>query len=107
MRDLTGPRYLLSAAVAGAMLLLSVSSWGGASTPLANAVERQDKECVRSLLDSRADVHSAQPDGMTPLHWAAHLDDFETAKLLVKAGTTVKAENQYGVTPLSLACVNG
>jgi ankyrin repeat protein len=44
---------------------------------------------------------------MTALHWAAHLDDLETAKLLINAKANVNATNCYGVTPLSLACVNG
>jgi ankyrin repeat protein len=70
-------------------------------------VEHQDRERIRALLGEHADVNLAQPDGMTSLHWAAHLDDMETAKQLVEAGANVKAENRYGVTPLSLACVNG
>ena len=41
------------------------------------------------------------------LHWAAHLDDLETAKLLLKSGAHAAATNRYGVTPLSLACANG
>jgi ankyrin repeat protein len=44
---------------------------------------------------------------MTALHWAAHHNDLETAKLLVNAGADVKAVNRYKVTPLSLACTNG
>jgi hypothetical protein len=44
---------------------------------------------------------------MTALHWAAFKDDLETSELLVRAGANVKAANRYGVTPLSLACVNG
>ena len=52
-------------------------------------------------------MNQAQADGMTALHWAAHRDDLETAKLLVNAGADVKAANRYGVTPLSLACTNG
>jgi ankyrin repeat protein len=50
-------------------------------------------------------VNAPQADGMTALHWAAYLDDLETAKLLVSANA--KATNRYGVTPLSLACQNG
>ena len=38
---------------------------------------------------------------------AAYQDELETARLLLKAGASVKAENRYGLTPLSLACVNG
>ena len=52
-------------------------------------------------------MNQAQVDGMTALHWAAHHDDLETAKLLVDAKADVKAANRYGVTPLSLACTNG
>ena len=44
---------------------------------------------------------------MTALHWAAHHDDLETAKLLIASRADVKAANRYGVTPLSLACTNG
>jgi ankyrin repeat protein len=44
---------------------------------------------------------------MTALHWSAYQDDLETAELMVRAHASVKAENRYGVTPLSLACTNG
>jgi len=39
---------------------------------------------------------------------AVRHDDVETAGSLIRAsGANVKATNRYGVTPLSLACVNG
>jgi ankyrin repeat protein len=41
------------------------------------------------------------------LHWAAYHDRADAAKLLLAAGAGAKAENRYGVTPLSLACTNG
>jgi ankyrin repeat protein len=47
------------------------------------------------------------PDGTTPLHWAAHRDDLAAAKRLLQSGADVKAVNHFGVTPLSLACTNG
>src|SRR5262249_48218336 len=34
-------------------------------------------------------------------------DDLETADLLILAGANANAANDYGVTPLSLACTNG
>lgn len=46
-------------------------------------------------------------DGATPLHWAAHSDDLATADRLIRDGADVNAANEYGVTPLSLACTNG
>ena len=52
-------------------------------------------------------MNASQPDGMTALHWAVYLDDFETAKVLVGAKANVNATNRYGVKPLTLACQNG
>jgi uncharacterized protein len=43
----------------------------------------------------------------TPLHWAAHRDDLQTAERLIHEGANPNAANEYGVTPLQLACTNG
>jgi ankyrin repeat protein len=88
-------------------LLLAATANAAADSPLADAAEQSDRGAIRSLLKQHADVNAAQVDGMTALHWAAYLDDLESAKLLVKAGANVKATNRYGVTALSLACANG
>jgi ankyrin repeat protein len=88
---------------------LSVASLAAAAGDrrLVEAVEKRDKEAVRSLLKQHADVNATQADGATALAWAAHWDDLETADLLIRAGAHVNAANDYGVTPLSLACTNG
>ena len=44
---------------------------------------------------------------MTALHWAAHLDDLEAARLLLRAGANVSAATAFGVTPMRLAATNG
>jgi ankyrin repeat protein len=74
---------------------------------LIEAVKRADKVAVRALLQQRVDVNRPEADGMTALHWAARLDDVETADLLIRAGANVKAATRYGVLPLSLASANG
>ena len=92
------------------VLCLAVYSLGVAaqSKPLIDAVKHADAEGVRALLrQARIDVDAAESDGMTPLHWAAHLDDAETAALLTHAGANVNAPNAFGVTPLWLASTNG
>jgi len=89
------------------VLLASGPAVDGADAPLADAAERADWAGIRTLLGRRVDPNGAQVDGMTALHWAAQLDDLETAKLLVDAGADVKAANRYGVTPLAAACTNG
>jgi len=89
---------LLSASVLGAT---------GSHSQLIEAIQKADKTAVRSALQQHADVNEPEPDGTTALHWAVRLDDLETADLLIRAGANVKAATRYGVTPLSLACVNG
>ncbi len=88
--------------------LLCISSWAvaGSDLRLIDAVRTGDKDTVRSLLQERADVDTAQGDGATALSWAVYRDDLETAELLIGAGANVNAANDYGVTPLSLACTN-
>jgi ankyrin repeat protein len=53
------------------------------------------------------DVNGPQADGATALHWTAHWDDLEMVKLLITARANVNAVDEYSVTPLSLACING
>ena len=77
-----------------------------AASPLADAVEKNDLAAVRALIPD-TDVNAAQVDGMTALHWAVHHDDLATAKALIAAKANPRAENRYGVRPLSLACTNG
>jgi ankyrin repeat protein len=74
---------------------------------LVDAVKRQDKASVRTLLRQRADVNAQQPDGATALHWAVHWEDVETAELLIRAGANVNAVNDLGVTPLTMAAASG
>ncbi len=73
---------------------------------LVAAAKKGDKEAVRSLLEQKVDVNSAQPDGATALAWAAYRDDLETTELLIQAGADANAANVNGITPLSLACSN-
>lgn len=85
----------------------SLSTAFAAESRLADAVEKSQGANIRALLKEAADVNAPQADGMTALHWAARLDDLETAKLLVQANADVSAMNRYGITPLFLACQNG
>src|SRR4051794_20352 len=95
-------RYLLPL-----LFLATHASADRPASPLADAVEKQDRPRIQALLKNHADVNAAQVDGMTALHWAADLDELDTAKRLVAAHADVNAANRYGVKPLSLACVTG
>lgn len=99
--------WMPGACLCGLMVLLAAlaSKSFAANSPLADAAEKSDRATLRSLLKQRANVDAPQADGMTALHWGAHRDDLETARLLADASVAVT--NRFGVTPLSLACQNG
>src|SRR5438552_4019097 len=56
---------------------------------LPDAAMHSDRAAVRTLLQQKADVNAAQPDGMTALHWAVRQNDLETTRLLMGAGAKV------------------
>jgi len=74
---------------------------------LVDAAKGGDRLAVISLLQQKADVNSAEPDGTTALSWAVRQDDIEMVDRLIRAGANVKAANRYGITPLYLAALNG
>jgi ankyrin repeat protein len=96
----------LSWSVCGLVSVASLFAAGG-DFRLAQAVEKQDKETVRSLLKQRVDVNAHEPGGAPALIWAAHWDDLETAELLLAAGADVNASSVFGDTALWEACNNG
>src|SRR5262245_1661075 len=77
---------------------------------LVEAVKSRDASRAQTLLTARprrVDPNAKQPDGATALHWAAHWDDERLVDLLIQAGADVNVTNDYGVTPLAVACENG
>ena len=94
-------------AVAAVMLWAGVVPAAAADGPLFDAVEAGDASAVERLLADGVSVQTAEIDGTTALHWAAHHDRLRIAGLLLDAGAAVDAANRYGVTPLALASVNG
>lgn len=94
----------------GLTLMLTSASLGFAAAlnaPLADAVQRGDRQAVVSLLKKNADVNAPQSDGATALHWAAYMNDAEAMALLLRAGAKVTVRNDLGVTPLALAAQQG
>ena len=90
-----------------AILCASIAAAGAVDAPLIDAVRAGNTVAVRMLLADGAGVQTAEIDGTTSLHWAAHHDRLEIAGLLLAAGAPVDVTNRYGVTPLALASVNG
>jgi ankyrin repeat protein len=89
------------------LFLFGATAAAAASSEVADAAMRGDREAVRAALARKADVNAAQVDGTTALHWAAERDDVELAELLLTVGARVSARTREGVTPLQLAAING
>jgi ankyrin repeat protein len=88
-------------------LLLGATAAHAATTEVADAAMRGDREAVRAAIARRADVNLPQVDGSTALHWAVDRDDLEMVDALLRAGATVTARTREGVLPLQLAAING
>lgn len=87
--------------------VVSAATLGNAPSKLLDAVKTGDRNSAIALIQQKADINAAEPDGTTALMWASRRDDLDLADRLIKAGADPKPANRYGVTALSLACLNG
>src|SRR5580700_4927891 len=100
----------LQFAISSLLVIASVVTAHGAGPDLRviEAVKAGNRDAVRLLLKGPGtSVNAAEADGTTGLHWAVRADDLETVRLLLRAGADAKTVNRYGVSPLSLAAMNG
>jgi ankyrin repeat protein len=95
--------------LAGVVLSLAIGAKAADLTypPIIEAAKNSDNAALRSLIQKKADVNVAEPDGTTALHWASYRDNLEAADLLIRAGAKVNSANDLGVTPLWPASENG
>jgi len=91
-----------------ALIFCALLSRAYAQAPLADAAQQGDQAIVRQLLQHKANLNAAQPDGMTALHWAATRDDVPLAKMLLAAGAQTSPKTRLGeFTPLLIASKRG
>ena len=74
---------------------------------LIEAVQNRDHSQIKALMKQPIDLDITQPNGTTALAWAVHLQDHAIAKLLLTAKVNVNTRDEYGDSPLTLACFNG
>jgi ankyrin repeat protein len=72
-------------------------------TRLHVAVDRQDYDTLRSLLQARAKIDASARNGMTPLHLAARAGDLESVRLLTEAKGSLDLKDKSGLTPVQMA----
>ena len=92
-----------------ATLLVTVACFAAGDARLIDAVKRRDSRMVATLIEQGAAVSGQLADGSTALAWAVYGGDKRVAQMLLKAGAgvTVNMANDYGETPLTLACLTG
>ena len=76
---------------------------GEGGSALADRIQSGDRRAALAMIAAGADVNHAQPDGTTPLHWAAYRVDRQLVQALLKRGARPNAVNRYGASPLAEA----
>jgi len=71
------------------------------------SLQSQDPETALYALSQGADANAREPDGTTPLHYAAHFADARLVSALLKANADPNARNEFGTTPLAEAATTG
>ena len=82
-------------------LLLALLPAVGHAQALLDLVRRNDTAAAVKLISSGADARAKSPDGTTALHWAAHNDQLDLVKRLIKAGADVKVAPPDPFSPIT------
>jgi ankyrin repeat protein len=89
--------------VAAFVLTFALAVSVHAQSPLADRIASGDRRAALAMITTGADVNQAQPDGTTPLQWAAYRVDRELLAALLKKGARPNVVNRYGASPLAEA----
>ncbi|MGC3960253.1 MAG: ankyrin repeat domain-containing protein [Verrucomicrobiota bacterium] len=110
--DAQGNFALLNAVLARNAETTRVLLTGGADPDMLNpnrypllmlaVTDAANKEVAQALIEAKANVNALDPNGRTPLHWAAAGNRTELVELLVKAGADVNLRDGNGKTALDL-----
>ena len=89
--------------VAAFVISCALGGTAHAQSTLADRIQSGDRRAALAMIDQGVDVNRAQPDGTTPLHWAAYRVDPELVQRLLKKGAKANVVNHYGASPLAEA----
>uniref|UniRef100_A0A4W4DRV6 Ankyrin repeat and SOCS box containing 10 n=1 Tax=Electrophorus electricus TaxID=8005 RepID=A0A4W4DRV6_ELEEL len=86
----------------------SVDFAPGGSTPLHEACEACQPDCVKLLLQYGANANATSEDGLMPLHVCTELESLECAKQLLQFGAAISGRSlEENDTPLHVAARHG
>jgi ankyrin repeat protein len=91
----------------GLIPALAMAVGQDANRQLFAALQAQDPETALYALKQGADANAREPDGTTPLHYAAHYADITLINALLKAKANPNARNDFGSMPLAEAAATG
>jgi len=72
----------------------------------AEAAKEQDWSALQNLVKDGVDVNSDMADGSTALAWSVHWNNVQVTGELLAAGANPDQANDFGISPLYLACEN-
>jgi len=75
---------------------------GESSIKIEDAIRSADLDSVQKEIEAGRDINKKSESGMTPLHWAAKVNDFEIVEYLVSQNANVNSTNNNGQTPLDI-----
>jgi ankyrin repeat protein len=111
MRTLSG--WIIAIAIIECSLFVSVRSevlWAkepDSNRNLVDAAQLKNWKRVQELIhETPKDLDQTQSDGMSALHWAVYWNEPSIVSELLAANAKANSENQYGMSPLALACEN-
>jgi ankyrin repeat protein len=70
------------------------------------AEDKNGNNCMKLLIDKKADVNLVNVHGQSPLHIAVGANNIEAARMLIDAGAIIDLPDKNGVTPLTIAMAN-
>ena len=74
----------------------------GAERSFIAAIQTNNIDAVKALLEAGADVNEPAYTTKTPLHYASHSRNKEILKLMMTEGADLEAKTEQGFTPLVL-----
>lgn len=100
----TGSKNSVNLLLANGAKVYQRNMYGDDALLLATFAGRED---IVDLLLAKGAVAEANRDGWTPLHYAAFIGNLPLIERFIKLGIGVNAATANGLTPLSLAAMNG